>query len=62
MPTRVNTANKLAEVAHLFPGILDLADRVASSTLNEYRLDAGHYLRYCQRHELEPLSAGSLGT
>jgi hypothetical protein len=50
----------LAAIAGVFPGILDLASSVASSTLNEYRLDAGRYLRYCEGYDLNPLSAGSL--
>lgn len=60
MTTRVKTTMPLAEIGQIFPGILDLAGSVAGSTLNEYRLDAGAYLGYCERYELSPLSAGSL--
>lgn len=59
MPTRTHTT-PLARVARVFPGILDLSGAMAERTLNEYRLDGGQYLRYCERVGHDPLDAASL--
>jgi hypothetical protein len=44
----------------VFPGWLDLAGRVSSRTLTEYRYDATHYLAFCTDAGLAPLEADSL--
>jgi integrase/recombinase XerD len=49
-----------ARIRAVFPGWLDLAGRVSSRTLTEYRYDATHYLTFCTDAGLAPLEADSL--
>jgi integrase/recombinase XerD len=44
----------------VFPGWLDLAGRVSSRTLTEYRYDATHYLTFYTDAGIAPLEANSL--
>ena len=49
-----------ARIRAVFSGWLDLAGRVSSRTLAEYRYDATNYLTFCTDMRIEPLDADSL--
>jgi len=53
-------ATSTARIRVVFPGWLDLAGRVSSRTLAEYRYDATNYLTFCADMGIEPLHADSL--
>ena len=50
-------ATSTSRIRTAFPGWLDLAGRVSSRTLAEYRYDATNYLTFCTDTGLEPLDA-----
>jgi integrase/recombinase XerD len=53
-------ATSTARIRAVFPGWLDLAGRVSSRTLAEYRYDATNYLTFCADWDVDPLDADSL--
>lgn len=53
-------SSSTARIRTVFPGWLDLAGRVSSRTLAEYRYDAANYLEFCSDTKVEPLDADSL--
>lgn len=58
MTPRANAST--ARIRTIFPGWLDLAGRVSSRTLTEYRYDAARYLSFCAVEKMRPLDADSL--